>query len=293
MPDFPVLEVQPDEVISDEAMGSKTKFWFRRGEQRWLFKEARGGTGEDWAEKIASEIAHQLDVRAATVELAIYEGRPGCASLTFANREKGDALTHGNEILAGMVLGYERDKKFHQSDHTIENILAAIRSMFPNDELCKASLTTLAGYLVLDALIGNTDRHHENWALLRKAPELVLDVAPTFDHASSLGRELQDARRQALLQNGRIGEYVRRGKGAIYLRKGDAYGENPLRLVEYGTQQYAEYFLPTLRRLPRVAPPQIKEIVDRVPQTRMSAPSKDFALAYMSYTCQALNALIK
>src|SRR5438552_7661628 len=154
MPEFSVLEVRPEEVISDEAMGSKTKFWFRKNQQRWLFKEARCGTGEDWAEKIAAEVASRVELNAATVELAVYEGRGGCASLTFADRERGDVLTHGNEILAGMVLGYDREKKFHQSDHTLENIVAAIRKMFPVDAVCKVGLTTLAGYLVLDALIG-------------------------------------------------------------------------------------------------------------------------------------------
>ena len=46
-----------------------------------------------------------------------------------------------------------------------------------------------AGYLVLDAVIGNTDRHHENWGLLLRRTETGWkgQVAPSFDHASSLG----------------------------------------------------------------------------------------------------------
>lgn len=293
MADFPVLQVQPAEVISDEALGSKTKFWFRQGDKRWLFKEARDGTGEDWAEKIASEVAQLLGVSTAIVELADYKGRRGCASLSFAHREKGDVLIHGNEILAGLVLGYERDKRFRQSDHTLENITSAIRKLFPRDELHQLVLTALAEYLVLDALVGNTDRHHENWAILLRAPDSILEVAPTFDHASSLGRELLDPRRLTLIQSGRIEEYVRKGRGAIYLRTTDEHGENPLRLVEYGTRQFPEYFLPVLKQLQRVSPPDFKLILDHVPAARMSATSKDFALGYMSYTYDALIKLIK
>jgi HipA-like C-terminal domain len=293
MADFPVLQVQPDEVTSDEALGSKTKFWFRRDAERWLFKEARGGTGEDWAEKVASEVARLVGINAATVELADYEGRRGCASLSFAYREKGDVLIHGNEILAGMVLGYDRNKRFRQSDHTLENITAAIGKLFPQAELNRAVLTTLAGYLVFDALIGNTDRHHENWAILLRAPTSILEVAPTFDHASSLGRELQDPRRLILLQNDRVEDYVRRGRGAIYLRTNDARGANPLRLVEYGTRQFAEYFSPILRQLQRLSPPDFRSILDRVPEARMSETSKAFALAYMTYTYETLCKLIK
>jgi hypothetical protein len=52
------------------------------------------------------------------------------------------------------------------------------------------------GYLMLDALIGNTDRHHENWGvLLTSSRPRTAELAPTFDHASSLGRELTDAGR--------------------------------------------------------------------------------------------------
>jgi hypothetical protein len=238
-------------------------------------------------------VARLLDVKAATVELATYEGRVGCASLSFAYREKGDVLIHGNEILAGLVLGYDRDKKFRQSDHTLENITSAIRKLFPRDELHRQVLIALAEYLVLDALIGNTDRHHENWAILLRAPDSVLEVAPTFDHASSLGRELRDPRRLALLQNDRTEDYVRRGRGAIYLRTTDEHGENPLRLVEYGKRQFPEYFLPVLKRLQKISPADFKLILDCVPAARMSATSKDFALGYMSYTYDALIKLIK
>jgi hypothetical protein len=37
------------------------------------------------------------------------------------DREAGEGLIHGNEVLAGMVLGYDRAKTFPQSDHTLEN----------------------------------------------------------------------------------------------------------------------------------------------------------------------------
>ena len=151
MAEYPILPVRPEDVIGDEALGSKTKFWFRREGRRWLFKEAREGTGEDWAEKVAAEVAHLVGIQAATVELAEFEGRPGCASLSFVDRDAGEGLIHGNEILAGMVLGYDRAKTFHQSDHTRENIQAAIRKLFPKKTMHDVILTVLAGYMVLDA----------------------------------------------------------------------------------------------------------------------------------------------
>jgi len=297
--EYRVLTVQPQDLIGDEALGSKTKFWFRRDNQDWLFKEAREGTGEDWAEKVAAEVAHVVGVPAATVELAEFQGRRGCASLSFVDRRAGEGLIHGNEILAGMVLGYDRGKRFHQSDHTLENIQLAIQRLFPEKAMHDGVLTTLAGYLVLDALIGNTDRHHENWALLlqqvRNDAEvnLMLRVAPSFDHASSLGRELQDTKRLNLLRSDAVGRYARNGKGAIYLATFDTHGANPLRLVEFGARRFAEYFVPTIRRLGQVAPPDFRRILNCVPANRMSDASKDFAYAFMAYTYTALKKLLK
>jgi serine/threonine protein kinase HipA of HipAB toxin-antitoxin module len=75
------------------------------------------------------------------------------------------------------------------------------------------------GYLLLDALIGNQDRHHENWGLI-KAPGAGLSLSPTFDHASSLGRNELDAERIERLttkDSGRgVAHYVRRARSGLY-----------------------------------------------------------------------------
>jgi hypothetical protein len=53
------------------------------------------------------------------------------------------------------------------------------------------------GYLLLDAWIGNSDRHHENWGCIELDKKLYL--APTYDHASSLCRNESDRKREARL----------------------------------------------------------------------------------------------
>lgn len=73
MPDpFPILQLQPESKDVIEQLGSKEKFWFRMAddEQPWLFKFTREGTGEDWSEKIASEVGKLLQVPVPHVELA-------------------------------------------------------------------------------------------------------------------------------------------------------------------------------------------------------------------------------
>ena len=98
-----------------------------------------------------------------------------------------------------------------------------------------------ADYLVLDALIGNTDRHHENWGLLMKqvGDHLQGILAPTFDHVSALGRELLDTKegkgRERLLQEGRVGDYAEKAHGAIFWETTDRRGLGPLESVRTGS----------------------------------------------------------
>ena len=53
------MQLRSDSPDVIEQLGSKPKFWFRLegDEQPWLFKFTRENTGEDWSEKIASEVA--------------------------------------------------------------------------------------------------------------------------------------------------------------------------------------------------------------------------------------------
>jgi hypothetical protein len=69
-----------------------------------------------------------------------------------------------------------------------------------------------------------------------------LRLAPSFDHASSLGRELPDKRRADIPGNkAGIEKYARAGRGGIYLKDSDQHGANPLALVKYGLENFLEY----------------------------------------------------
>jgi hypothetical protein len=298
---FPILYFSADEMERDETLGTKVKFWFKQNGERWLFKEARENTGEDWSEKLAAEIAQLMGIDAATVELAEYNGTRGSASLKFLNPAEGEGLIHGNEILAGHVKGYDAGKTYKQSSHTLENIQNAVAKLLPDSEIYDVVLKQLAGYLVLDALVGNTDRHHENWGmiltqrqgLLSDDLSLRLRVAPTFDHASSLGRELRDEKRSNFLHSQGVERYVRKGRGAIFFSPEDAHGANPLRLVEFGARRFEQYFQPNMKRLELFSVADLDLLVDRVPDERMSELAKAFAKTFLAYTYESLCKLIK
>lgn len=279
---FQVWELPRDIPEVDEQLGSKRKFWFRQDGQLWLFKYARQNTGEDWAEKIAAEIAKLLELPSAEVELAHFIDDRGCASKSFVRQKEGVDLVHGSEVLAGRVFGYNKEKRWKQSSHSIANIIEAVEKTFPKKERDK-QLTTFAGFLVFDALICNVDRHHDNWAFLR-SPKAIHEVSPSYDHASSLGRELLDERRQNYIDTNQIEKYILNGHGGIYWDEKDSRGENPLKLAMKVAEKYPHYFQDWIVKVQSLHSEKIESIVKKVPGSIMSDIAKQFCISMMTIT---------
>ena len=274
-------------------MGSKAKSWFlvpQENESEWLFKRPqRTGSGEHWAEKIAAEVAGVLGIPHARVELAEFQGNRG--SITENIVPRNYALVHGNEALESA--GFFRDDEplnFHLSDHTLENIWLALDETFGSNDAGFGAKIRFAEYLVFDAVIGNTDRHSENWAILQRQDTSckVESLAPTYDHGSSLGHELMDERRERYLAEESVGSYAERGHGQIYRRRTEKRGPSPLELVRLAIPQYRDPFRAAATLLDRVNESSLREIVDSVPRDWMAPSARAFAFEIMSYSCGQL-----
>lgn len=301
-PNYPIITIYPEWVQAEEWMGSKNKRWVSLPEdkERWLFKYARVNagvpTGEHWAEKIAAEVAELLGLRHAEVELATLEGRPGSLSRRFAELSyPGTALVHGNVLLKGHVLGYDLQKKFRQSDHTLGNILRVFDHIIANDEQRMRALDEFMGYLVLDALVLNTDRHHENWALVSHASVFGIadhKLAPTFDHASSLGRELTLVQvREWEPDPVNVLRYAMKARGPIYQLNKDRKGLHPYEVVRMALRVKPGHVIPWLERLRNLDPQELTNVVERVPLSMMDEEYKRFASALLRHMLARLQQL--
>ncbi len=291
---YPIVTVEPEWVINPEEMGGKTKFWYGKPDDNtnWLFKYPRPNTGEHWAEKIASEVASVMEVTHAKVELAQFQRERGSVTESFARG--GRELFHGNELLEITIEDYDPTARFHHSHHTLKNIWLALEHIFEQPEATENAKLLFAEYLVLDAIIGNTDRHHENWGILRRrvGDEGKGFIAPSYDHASSLGRELRDERRDRLMAENRVGDYAVRGRGAIYWSEDGRHGPSPLELVRRAVRVYPDIFQPAILKLEKFDKGSLSKIVNRVPTDWMTPSARTFAIALMNYNCEQLRRLI-
>ena len=305
-----------------ETRGARTKFWIRFvGEaERWLLKFPRPRTGEHWAEKVASEIGNLIGIDCARVELARYYGPAGADDEDADERadqefpQAGELATicksflpgehhavwphgafHGWEVLQFEVPGYDTERVRGQRDHNVRNIARVVYDLTTDSEGDPNAgrervLEQLASYALLDALIGNTDRHHENWmvAYVPDGNDTVLKSMPSFDHASSLGRELTDERRRRYLESDSVPAYLRRGRGGIYGARRHGPAPSPLALAEVLCRWQPDFTRGTLARIEGLTERQIRTAIGRVTPEFMSDVAKEFAVQVVTTSRQAL-----
>jgi len=270
-----------------ESLGTKRKFWFKHNDKTYLFKEGRDNTGENWAEVIAADISEFLNIPHAPYYLGKVKDRYGVISANIV--PKTGMLVHGNEILAKIDGRYDGTLKYKARLHKVSTVLAALKSFgFDNDHIhtdISNGAEMFVGYLMLDALIGNTDRHHENWAIISNGGREYL--APSYDHASSLGRELRDEKRNIRLtttdRNQSIEFYASKAPSALY--GGEARSKT---LTTLETFQIAHRKLPNaanywLNRLNDLDVEMINAIVARIPLSVMSTEAFGFAKKMLSF----------
>lgn len=276
-----IVDVSDWDVRFPEPGGSDANVWLidPAGDGA-LFKpvvqKAGRRQGEDWAEKAVEQVAELLDVPHARIRMAVRGGHAGLLSYDLAPSRY--------ELQAGAVLIGEVDDRLvprakervgHNLDiiHRLLSGLPAVgmpEGFTAYDQFC--------GYLMLDALVANRDRHEENWGVLR-SPDGQVTLAPSFDHGNSLGFNLEDDRR--------VLELDRDPTLSIWCRRGFAdrfEGRRKTTLVEFALEAFERSTRGVdelwLRRLDSIPPSAWDDLVARIPA--MSAACRTFSVRLLT-----------
>lgn len=285
---FDISDVEPD---LPEQLGTKSKFWYVDAETEYLFKSVTSSNGErlgeDWAEKIACELAELLNLPHAHYELAVHKGVRGVITKNFINKnskQRSESFTAGNELLQEYILAVDDENPNIQY---IDHVYKIMRKNIVGKPLGFSSILNIKtasdffiGYLMFDALISNQDRHNENWGMIITSKG-DKHLAPSYDHGASLARNESDMTRQTRLESTDIGQkietYVKRAKSQF---QNSETGKR-LKLLEavrlYGLMEN-QAALTWLNKLKEINHDQIKSIIDKVPDQLMSDVAKRFTL---------------
>lgn len=285
IPAYSILDVSAWDETNDEQIGSKPKIWLEsEHKERWLFKQVRTDSegrpqGEDWAEKAASELALLFGIPAAAVELATRRGANGIISRKV--HSDGYAMVHGNELLHQHDSAYPREDERHIRGYTLDAIEEALKECLPPPDTYPQSgwraLDVFAGYLFFDAWIANMDRHHLNWAVLTSVPRAQPRLAPSFDHASSLGFQVRDSERARRLKTNdagySVGKWASRGK-SIHFETGPTLVDLAHEALSRAQTSARKHWI---GQLSAISAENCLEILDRLPDSRVSESARTFA----------------
>ncbi|CAN7472792.1 HipA domain-containing protein [Pseudomonas brassicacearum] len=277
-----------------EPLGTKAKYWCSDAQGNdFLFKSIEthdsknniiSRDGEDWSEKVSCEIAKKLLIPCADYELAHNNETRGVITKNFITRDNAYLVT-GNEILKNYSAPISTENTKKSEKQNIMHIYIILRRIIRNKPLgfnsrpsIKSASDFFTGYLMLDALISNQDRHSENWGLIVTGKGRF-HLAPSFDHAAGLGRnESDDTKINRLTspdQGQQVSNYVKRAKSYFYLKDQRL---RTFKAFEYFGILNPKAALSWLIQLDALTADIMQAIIDPVPAEIMSDVSKRFAL---------------
>jgi hypothetical protein len=202
-----------------EQLGSREKYWFMDSDSdaRKLFKIGRPNTGEHWSEVVVARICAWLEIPHADYQLATDGIHVGVVTSSIVEQHEATRLIHGNEVLARALDSYPAEHAHPGARYNLQDVFSSLSQYTAIDD--RSAVATFGDYLILDALVANQDRHHENWGLL-ELPDGLRVLAPTFDHAASLACRLTDKERETRLNTSdrgyHIAHYVQRAHTWLY-----------------------------------------------------------------------------
>lgn len=287
---FPIIpvSVSPSSFRQLEQLGTKAKFWYHLDDQLILFKVGRPNTGENWAEKACCEIARLLDLPHAEYELARWGDKKGVITPSVVPKNGG--LILGNELLARVYDKYEPAVRYKSGQHTLRRVITVLQQDIDTPigwyqpQQVDNAIGVFIGYLLLDTLVANQDRHHENWGLITTL-EYGLTLAPTFDHASSLGRNETDINRSERLSTKDKGysvqSYVGKARSGFFSSRTSLKAMSTLDAFSECAKANTRAALYWLDRLYALTDSDFANVLYSIPDDFISQPAREFAHAML------------
>ncbi len=148
--------------------------WTRSRQKHGYFDEVKH---QFWSEIIAAEIATDMELSVPDTFIGINHSPEISFNVGVLNKwflNKKDRFAKGSELLNRYIDDYSEKK--HNLDSAVE-FTAHIDH----------SLEYWMKLMFFDALIGNTDRHHENWGVINGS-----ELSPIYDNGISLGWRIDE-----------------------------------------------------------------------------------------------------
>lgn len=210
-----------DKVVVENAEDGKLYFF-----KTSLKKKDKDYVYEFWSEIIASEVGQLLEFDILKYDVAANNGHLGCLSKSMIDLSH-EQLEEGYKWIKRYISTYDVEDR---DAYTFQIIEEALKQLFNGNGFIEKLISTL----VFDSIIGNEDRHQENWGIIvstkpteetrgfrfskkTPVPKTTFKFAPIYDSGSSLGRELREEKIcQMLTDKVQLDAYINRGQSEIH-----------------------------------------------------------------------------
>lgn len=222
---------------------------------------------EACSEKIAYELAKKLGFECAKIDLAYDNaGKIGVLNYYFSNEF---TITH-TDIVAYL----NKDTSERNNYYTVSNIKSELDKISP--ELFKGFIRIM----IFDALIGEQDRHEENWGITKNQGKL--SISPLYDNGDSLLREFKNLDTAKKYYEGikDFDAYILRSRTIIY-KENHKEQYKHFELIKYLFANYPVIVTKAIEKLKKLKDENIAKIVNRIPDELLTKKHKEYIILYL------------
>lgn len=215
------------------------------------------------SEKIAYEISKVLGFKCAKIELAKDENGT-IAILNYYFLKKG--MMHTDALYYLRKIGNNRSEY-----HNLKNILIFL------EEQNKQLVNDFLKIMIFDSLIGEQDRHEENWGITKN--QNGISLSPIYDNGCSLLRDQFSNLDKLLNDHEKMNNYIKKSTSLIYDEYGKRYKH--FALIDKLLVIYPQQMKELIRKLNKLDDKKIEDIVNAMPEKYLSEKHKKCIIIFI------------
>lgn len=271
-----------------EGSGRSEKIWLYNPDTQvsGLFKFKKDITTTDHiSECIAYNLAKYLEIPCARFEIGTYHGREGSFSYNIITSDiEAPSLIEGINYINLFYPEYD-DEKFMDlvtgDVYSVEMVKKVTKGIF--------DFTDFLNMLIFDFLIGNSDRHQNNWAVIKTGDNTAF--SPLYDNGSSLCSFISDQQAEAYLGN----DLVRwkslvdtKSKSLVRRTLNDAKRPTHLEMLQYIFHNYRVETIEIAQKISTLSLEKIEEIVELSSENQLHAIKKKLICNFLNTKVEML-----
>lgn len=195
---------------------------------------------------------------------------------------------------------FDRKKGKQHNFETIKQIFCDLEASHPH---CNTDWKNYWGMaFAFDALIGNTDRHQDNWGIIATPAVTILAeekirISPIFDNGTSMGYEISSNKFKDYENETRLENYVSKGRHHMKWRLSDRTSLNHTEMLKTFTEEYPETKPIILNNLRKINNGKFRDMLDELTSfdvpVRLSADRASFMLTLLQFRYRKLLELLE